>query len=63
MTEVASTGVPVLSHGSAPLAMGILLEQASIAYWTAIAENPPVYRQAKEEEKAEAVEAGSDRQG
>lgn len=55
--------MPELSHRAAPLALGIRLEQASVAYWMAIAENPPAYRQAKEEEKGEAVEAGSDRQG
>jgi PadR family transcriptional regulator, regulatory protein AphA len=53
-------GVPELSHRVAPLTMGLLLEQASIAYWTTIAENPPAYRQANEEEKGEAVEAGRD---
>jgi hypothetical protein len=34
--------------------------QASTAYWTANTENPPAYRQAEEEEKGEAVKAGSD---
>jgi DNA-binding PadR family transcriptional regulator len=53
-------GVPALSHRSAPLAMGIRLEQASLAYWTTLAEDPPAYRPTKEEEKGEVVEAGGD---
>jgi PadR family transcriptional regulator AphA len=51
--------MPELNHRSAPLTMGLLLEQASIAYWTTIAESPPAHLQAKEGEKGEAVEAGN----
>ncbi len=41
--------IPDLSNRIAPLDMGLMLERASLAFWTAIAENPPSRARTKED--------------